>query len=278
MTFEQHRPQLFRLAYGMLGSVASAEDVVQEAWIRYEQANDVRDEAPFLRTVVSRLALDELRSARVRRETYIGPWLPEPLQTEGGPEHHAGVSEALSMATLAVLSQLSAAERAAFLLREMFDLDYDEIGTVLDRKEPAVRQLVRRARAALAEQRPRFDPDPVAHAALLAAFAQATTSGDLDGLKALLADDVHVTSDGGGKAVAATRVVRGPDHVARFFIGTARKLDRHAHPEVRQLNGSLAVVLLHEGVVVSALMFATADGKVTAVHTVRNPDKLRHLT
>lgn len=277
IAFEAHRTALFHLAYGMVGSIATAEDIVQEAWLRYERTPDVENPAGFLRTVVSRLALDELRSARARRETYTGPWLPEPLPTDESPETAVALAEALSMATLAVLEQLSPAERAAFLLREVFDLDYAEVAGLLERSEPATRQLVRRARQQLSERRPRFEPRADAHAALLAAFGVATTTGDLEGLKALLADDVRFTSDGGGKVVAATRVIEGPDRVARFFVGTMRKIGLALRPELRVLNGQAAIVLFAGDAPYSAMVFSVADGRITAIHAVRNPDKLAHL-
>jgi RNA polymerase sigma-70 factor (ECF subfamily) len=278
MIFEEHRRDLFHLAYGMLGSIASAEDVVQEAWLRFERTDGVHNPGAFLRTVVSRLALDELKSARARRETYTGPWLPEPLPTgPDGPEYTAALAEALSMATLAVLEHLSPAERAAFLLREIFDLDYAEVAQVLERSEPATRQLVRRARQQLADRRRRFEPRDGAHASLLAAFAVATTTGDLASLKSLLADDVQLTSDGGGKVTAATRILEGPDRVGRFFIGTARKLGDTVRPELTTLNGQTAVVFFDGSLPVSAMLFSIADGRITAIHAVRNPEKIAHL-
>ena len=275
MSFEDHRAGLFHLAYGMLGSVASAEDLVQDAWIRYQAATGIENEGPWLRTVVSRLALDELKSARVRRESYVGPWLPEPIPTDA--EDPAVLAEALSLATLSVLEQLSAAERAAFLLREVFDFDYEEIANLLERTQPAVRQLVKRSKAHLAEHRPRFEPARDAHLLLLAALGHATQTGDLEGLKALLADDAVFVSDGGGKALAALKPVRGATAVARLLIGLTQKFHTGGTFEPQVFNGQPGLRLSNEGVLDSAIVFCIAAGRVTAIYSIRNPDKLDRL-
>lgn len=275
MSFEDHRPHLFRLAYGMLGSAASAEDLVQEAWIRYQAATGVVDEGPWLRTVVSRLALDELKSARVRREAYVGPWLPEPVATD--TEDPVLFAEALSLATLAVLEQLSAPERAAFLLREVFDFDYAELAVLLDRSQPAVRQLVKRSKTHLAAHRPRFEPAQDAHLLLLAAFGHATRTGDLEGLKALLTDDATLVSDGGGQVVAALKPLHGADPVARFLVGLFRKFGAATTAVPRSFNGQPGLLLLNGDAVDSAVVFCIAAGRVTAIYSIRNPVKLQHL-
>jgi len=278
MNFESLRPQLFRLAYGMLGSVSQAEDIVQEAWIRYDGTTGIRTPGAWLRTVVSRLALDELRSARRRRETYPGPWLPEPLPTpDSDPESLTSLAESLSIATLAVLEQLTPAERAAFLLREVFDSDYTEVAALLQRSEPATRQLVRRARQHIAAHRPRFEVDPTAHTALLGAVVQASSTGDLAALESLLAADIVFISDGGGLASAALRPVVGRNSVARLLIGLSRKLDPKAEIQPARLNGQLGIVVRQGEAVESAVVFAIAGGEVTAIHSVRNPEKLGHL-
>lgn len=280
LTLEPYRAELFQLAYGMLGSVAAAEDIVQEAWLRLQRADGVRSPRALLRTTVSRLALDELRSAHRRRVTYAGPWLPEPLPTDrdgpDDPESHLALAEALSMATLTVLEQLTPAERAAFLLREVFEAEYAEVAALLERSEAASRQLVRRARQHLLVHRPRFDTYRSTHEALLDAFVRASTTGDLEALKALLADDVRVTSDGGGKVAAARRPVTGPDRVARFFIGLYRKIPG-LHFEPRPLNQQLGVWITGPDYSPTAMIFATAGGLITAIYVMRNPEKLAHL-
>ncbi|MEM9454672.1 MAG: RNA polymerase sigma factor SigJ [Myxococcota bacterium] len=280
MNLEPYRTELFQLAYGMLGSVATAEDIVQEAWFRLERAESIRNPRAFLRTTVSRLALDELRSAHARRVCYAGPWLPEPLPMDddatADPEAHLALAEALSMATLVVLEQLTPAERAAFLLREVFDTEYAEVARLLGRSETASRQLVRRARQHLSAHRPRFDTYRAAHQSLLDAFVHASTTGDLAGLKALLTDDVQLTSDGGGKVVAARKPILGRDRVARFFIGICRK-----RPDVRfaprPLSQQPGVWMAAPDEPPTAIIFAIADGQITAIYAVRNPQKLAHL-
>lgn len=275
MSFETHRPQLFRLAYGMVGSAATAEDLVQEAWLRLQATDGVTHPGAWLRKVVSRLALDELKSARAQREQYVGPWLPEPLPTDD--EDPLVFAEALSLATLSVLEQLSAAERAAFLLREIYELDYPEIARLLERSEPATRQLVRRSKQHLSENRPRFEAARDAHLALLAAMGMASQTGDLDGLKALLAEEVRFVSDGGGKATAALRPVVGVDAVARLLIGLTQKFGSGQTYAPRRFNGQPGFVAQEDGRIVSAVVLCIADGRVTGILSVRNPDKLAHL-
>lgn len=272
------RERLIRFAYGMLGSRASAEDVVQEAWIRLQQAEQVREPDAWMRTVVGRLALDELRSARVRRETYVGPWLPELLVADlDTPDVRVERDELLSLATLSVLEHLSPAERCAFLLREMFDLDYPEIAGLLERTEPATRQLVARSKRRLTEERPRYEAPDEQHQQLLAALSMASTSGDLEALKALLVDDVQFVSDGGGKALAAMRPILGREAVARFLIGLLRKFAAGQSYRPALLNGHLGVLILEDDVLVGATAFCIAQGRVTRIYALRNPDKLERL-
>jgi RNA polymerase sigma-70 factor (ECF subfamily) len=283
---EELRPRAFAIAYRMLGSVSEAEDVVQEALLRLyrtEQEGE-RIESPraYLSTVVTRLAIDQLRSARVRRETYVGEWLPEPLlvSEEEDPARHAEVADSLSLAFLVLLERLTPVERAAFLLREVFAYPYDEIAEVIGKSEANARQLVSRARRHVDDERPRFDVDRGAHEELTDRFLEATQSGDTEGLIELLAEDVYTYTDGGGKAQAPRRTVHGREHVARFMVGIARP-DRGAsavtlHPVlVNGVPGRLARDA--EGNAVAVLTLDVADGLVTAVRIVVNPDKLAHL-
>ncbi len=274
--FETERPRLVQLAYGMVGSMASAEDLVQEAWLRFEGSDDIRHPSAWLRKVVTRLALDALKSARVRRETYVGPWLPEPVATP--PEDPVVLAEALSLATLSVLEQLSPVERAAFLLRDVFDQDYAAIAELLDRQPAAVRQLVSRSRKHLAANRPRFEPRRDEHLALLAAIAEATQSGDLAQLEALLAEDVRFVSDGGGKALAAVKPVHGRSAVAKLLVGLVRKFGEGQQYVPAVLNHQLGLLVYDAGgALVSANLVTFAEGELTAMYAIRNPDKLAGL-
>jgi len=279
------RPLLFSIAYRMIGSVSEAEDIVQEAFLRYHRAQpgDVESPKAYLSAVTTRLAIDHLRSARVRREAYIGPWLPEPLLTDegaGDPSAQAELSDSLSLAFLVLLERLSPVERAAFLLREVFAYPYDEIAEVIGKSEGNARQLVSRARRHVDAERPRFDVDREAHEELTDRFIEATQSGDTEGLIALLAEDVYTYTDGGGKAQAPRRTVHGREHVARFMVGIARPergaADVTLHPVlVNGVPGRLARD--GEGHAVAVLTLDVADGLVTTVRIVANPDKLAHL-
>lgn len=271
------RERLVALAYGMLGSRASAEDIVQEAWLRLHGASGVDHPEAWMRTVVSRLALDELRSARARRETYVGPWLPDFLSTteaEDPVEHQ----EALSLATMTVLERLAPAERCAFLLREMFDLDYAEIGALLAKSVPATRQLVSRSRKRIAAERPRYEPASEAHQTLLAALSLAAATGNLEALENLLVEDVRFVSDGGGKATAALRPVEGRTKVARLLAGLARRFAAGQTLRPAVLNGHAGALFFEGDVLVAALACCIDAGAVTALYSLRNPDKLRRLT
>lgn len=270
------RERLVRLAYGMVGSRASAEDIVQEAWIRLQSAEDIEQPDAWMRTVVSRLALDELKSARVRRETYVGPWLPDFLLTTEPPdpvEHE----EALSLATMAVLERLSPSERCAFLLREMFDLDYTAIAALLEKSEPATRKLVSRSKQRITAERPRYEPAREAHQQLLGALSLAAATGDLQTLETLLVDDIRFVSDGGGKALAAMRPIEGRTNVGRFLVGLVSKFGQGQTYAPAILNG-LPGALVHEnGVLVSAIAFCIDEGVITTIYALRNPDKLSML-
>jgi RNA polymerase sigma-70 factor, ECF subfamily len=281
------RPLLFSIAYRMIGSVSEAEDIVQEAFLRYHRALENGEEvaAPkaYLSTVTTRLAIDHLRSARARREEYIGPWLPEPLlgdERAPDPAEHAELADSLSLAFLTLLERLSPVERAAFLLREVFEYPYDEIAGVINRSEDNARQLVSRARRHLDAERPRFDVSREQHEELTERFMEATQSGDTDGLIELLASDVVVYADGGGKAQAPRRTLHGRDRVARFMVGIARPERGGADVTVEPIdvNGSPGRLARDaEGRPVAVLTLDVADGQIQAVRIVANPDKLAHL-
>jgi RNA polymerase sigma-70 factor, ECF subfamily len=279
------RPLLFSIAYRMIGSVSEAEDIVQEAFLRYHRAQpaDVENTKAYLSAVTTRLAIDHLRSARARREQYVGPWLPEPLLTDegaGDPSAQAELADSLSLAFLVLLERLSPVERAAFLLREVFAYPYDEIAEVIGKSEDNARQLVSRARRHVDAERPRFDVDRQAHEELTDRFLEATQSGDTEGLIALLAADVYAYTDGGGKVQAARRPVHGAEPVARFMVGIARPERGAAGITLRRVdvNGQPGRLMVDaEGRPVGVLTLDVADGLVLAVRIVINPDKLTHL-
>jgi RNA polymerase sigma-70 factor (ECF subfamily) len=283
--FEAHRRALIGLAYRMLGSIAEAEDVVQDAWLRWYQAEreTVRDPGAFLHRIVTRLCLDRLKSARAQRETYIGPWLPEPvLDTEAlgsvhGAEEWAGD---LSFALMLALERLSALERAAFLLHDIFDLDFAEVAAALGRSEAACRQLAARARAHLREARPRFTAPPEAGERLAGAFLKAARSGEVTTLAQLLAEDAVLYTDGGGRKRAALNPIRGRERIARFFAGLARKgaiaQVTAVHPAL--INGLPGYLVVEADGTLQTVAIEAAAGAITAIYIVSNPDKLGHLT
>ena len=274
--FAQARPRLLRLAYSELGDVGEAEDVVQEAWLRLERADAeaIENLDGWLTTVVARLALDRLRSARARRETYVGPWLPEPLVSED-PADRVTLDESVSYALLAVLEQLSPAERTAFVLHDVFDVPFGDVAEVVGRTPEAVRQLASRARRHVKRERPRFAASRDEHDRAVRAFAQAVAEGDLEGLVAVLDPDVVWTSDGGGRAIAARKPLRGGARVARAWAAFGRR-SVHEPIEVK-LNGRLGLVLPSGDGHRAALSFVVSDGRITRIDAVRNPEKLRRL-
>ncbi|MFE7566063.1 RNA polymerase sigma factor SigJ [Streptomyces sp. NPDC057539] len=278
--FEAHRPVLTGVAYRMLGAVADAEDVVQEAWLRWSAAEraDIREPRAYLVRITTRLAIDRLRQAKARRESYVGPWLPEPIVTDFGPAlpdtaERAVLADSVSVAVLVVLESLSPLERAVFVLREAFGFPFGEIAVTLERSEAAVRQLAGRARRHVEERRPRYDVDPAERRVLTERFLAAAGGGDIDALLALLAPDVRLVGDSGGKAKAPLRIIEGADKVGRFMFAVAEGAERF---ELRamEFNGAPAVLVLDGGVPDLVLQLEIRDGKVECVYIVRNPDKL----
>ncbi|HWU06794.1 MAG TPA: RNA polymerase sigma-70 factor [Streptomyces sp.] len=279
--FEEHRPFLTGVAYRMLGRVADAEDVVQEAWLRWSSAGreDVREPRAFLVRITTRLAIDRLRHLRSRREAYVGPWLPEPMATDFGqavPDsaERAVLADSVSLAVLVVLETLSPLERAVFVLREAFGFPYAEIGAVLGRSETAVRQLAGRAKRHVEERKPRYDVDPAVRRDITERFLAAAAGGDLEQMLALLAPDVRLVSDSGGKAKAPRRIIETADKVGRFLLAVMN--DQPSGTEVRtlELNGGPALVFSVDGAVETALQAEVRGGVIRCVYVVRNPDKL----
>jgi RNA polymerase sigma-70 factor (ECF subfamily) len=281
MTLEEFlaaRPMLFALAYRMLGSTSEAEDVLQDAWLRASTASDVRNAEAWLTTVVTRLCLDVLGSARVRREEYVGPWLPEPLvSSDDGPEQAAELADSVSLAFLVLLEELSPPERAAFLLREVFAFDYAQVAAMLERTEAACRQLVSRAHSHVDARRRRFTADRARAQELSLSFLAACQSGDLATVTSLLAEDAVMVSDGGGKVSAARRPINGPDKIGRFLIGVLHKPGPEITYVAATVNGEPGVLGLVDGVVITAVAVEVVDDLITGIRIVSNPDKLARI-
>jgi RNA polymerase sigma-70 factor (TIGR02957 family) len=284
--FQELRPAAFAIAYRMLGSVSEAEDVVQEAFLRLHRtlAEGERVSSPraYLSTVVTRLCIDQLRSARARRERYVGEWLPEPLlaSDEADPARHAEVADSLSLAFLVLLERLSPEQRAAFLLREVFDYPYDEIAGIVGKSEDNARQLVTRARRQVQEGRPRFEASRERREVLARRFFAAAVDGELEALEELLAHDVVLHGDGGGKAPALAHPVHGRVKVARTLLAWFRAAARIGGVTLQsaEVNGQPGALLLDpQGRLVTVLAVDVADGQVQAIRSIVNPDKLRHL-
>ncbi|MCC6390947.1 MAG: RNA polymerase sigma-70 factor [Bryobacterales bacterium] len=269
--FEQHRRELFGLAYRMLGTVAEAEDMVQEAYLRWAGAREeVKTPKAWLMAVVTRLCLDHLRSARVRRETYVGPWLPEPAQLDAPPADKESVTYAFQV----VMQSLSARERAVFLLREVFEEDYAEIAAILETTEANCRQLLRRAREQVEAKRVRFRAPAEQQRRLLDAFLQACAKGDVDGLMGMLARDAVLYSDGGGKARAAINPIHGANAIARFFAGVSSKVPAGTSVRLARVNREVALVGEIEGRPSFVMQVEMSGELVGAVYLVVNPEKL----
>jgi RNA polymerase sigma-70 factor, ECF subfamily len=282
---ETLRPLLFSIAYRMLGSASDAEDVVQEAFVRYQRAladgTRVDSNRAYLSAVVTRLAIDQLRSARVRRETYIGEWLPEPLLTDDDddPAAHAEQADSLSMAFLLVLERLTPVERAVFLLHDVFGYGYGEVAAIVGKSEANARQLAARARRHLESRKRRFEASRQDQQELAERFFAAVADGDVDRLVQMLAADVVVQGDGGGKAPQWTRPIVGVAKVSRLLAAVGRAMsERGITMRLREINGQPgALVLDRDGRIVNVCVLDVADGAVQAVRSVVNPDKLRHL-
>ena len=282
---EELRPAAFAIGYRMLGSVAEAEDVVQETLLRLHTALErgERIESPraYVATVATRLAIDVLRSARVRRESYVGEWLPEPLLSESheDPARHAEMADSLSLAFLVLLESLSPEQRAVFLLHDVFDYGYGEITEIVGKSEATARQLAARARRHVEERKPRFEASREEREELAHRFFAAAQEGDVAGLEALLADDVVLHGDGGGKAPALARALFGRRRVARTLTAWFRQRTKVPEPELREVevNGQPGAVLMAGGAVVSVMALDIADGRVQGIRSIVNPDKLGHI-
>lgn len=276
--FERHRPLLYSIAYRMLGSAMDAEDVVQEAYLRWQKTEgEVRSPRAYLSTVVTRLSIDRLRSAKARREQYVGPWLPEPIAT-GDPSEVAEapvLEESLSMAFLVLLESLNPVERAVFLLREVFDYDYAEISQVVGKTETNCRQIAHRTRRAVAARRPRFESSREQQQKMTKLFVEACAGGDMQGLLSLLSEDVVFYADGGGRVVTARNPVYGADKVARLLLGLGRKLPPGFAVRLLEVNGQPGIVAYFGDLPNSVLTLEISGGRIRTVRNVQNPDKLR---
>jgi RNA polymerase sigma-70 factor (ECF subfamily) len=278
--FESHRPHLMGVAYRILGSVTDSDDVLQEAWLRWSKADRsvVSNPEAFLTTIVGRLSLDHLRRAKARRESYTGSWLPEPVTQEPDPQRDpaaaAELADSLSMALLVVLERLSPLERAAFVLREVFDRPYPEVASALGRNEAAVRQLVHRARDRVDAGHARFQADRQIHAKVVDRFLEACSNADVDALMELLAPDVVILSDSGGLAQAPRRPVHGREKVARLLASFAPRVPKGTTFAVEHFNGAPGLVARLDGVTITTMAMSVSDGKVQSLQLVANPQKL----
>ena len=289
-TFEPHRQRLLGLAYRMLGSMAEAEDAVQEAYLRWHDTNrdEVKEPRAFLMTTTTRICLDVLKSARMKREEYVGPWLPDPVTDTASlaPDAQTELAEDLSVALLLALDRLSPLERAAFLLHDVFDYSFAQVAAALERNEAACRQLASRARTRVRESRPRGITPPRGpsqsiapkHAELLTAFISASRSGDIETLTRLLASDARIVTDGGGKVTAALNVIEGADRVAAFLAGVVRKgFTDDMSVRFEMVNGLPGLLIVGANGLVQTNAFEFDGDVVRAIYVVRNPDKLKHL-
>lgn len=280
--FLYNRPLLLSIAYRMLGSVADAEDILQETYLRWLQSSDeeIRSVKAFLVTVATRLCINQLQSARVQRERYVGEWLPEPFVStpESDPSALPQIDESLSLAFLLLLERLTAVERAVFLLREVFDYEYADIARIVNQGEVNCRQIFRRARLHLKESRPRFDASPALKQKLLQEFFEATSRGDMAGLLQLFSEDITVHTDGGGKASALLNPIHGRENSARVIIGADKKFrSRDAVIRIVQVNGQPGLVGYVHGRAKTVLTVDVVDGRIRNVYILRNPEKLQRV-
>jgi RNA polymerase sigma-70 factor (TIGR02957 family) len=284
-TFSEYRKLLFAIAYRLLGSAADAEDVVQDAWFKWSGADRSRvsDPKAYLARIVSNSAVERLRSMRRQRETYVGPWLPEPILTQADAAEDVATAESVSLAMLVVLETLSPLERAVFVLKEVFDFSYPEIAEAVDRSEPAVRQAAHRARNHVQARRPRFETDRAKKRAVTQRFFAAPTGGDINELMDLLAPEVTLWTDGGGKVRQAMRPIIGAPNVARWLAGTVQRPHEGVEiadmtAEVVDINGGPGIVIRGAGRIIATLTVdLDANGKIETIHNVANPDKLHAI-
>ena len=280
-TFNRLRPRLQGIAYRMLGAVAEAEDVVQDAWLRWHEATqDTIDNAEaWLVTITTRIAIDRLRAAKVQREHYVGYWLPEPVLTDAPstPEQTKELSDDVSVAFLFMLERLAPEARAAFLLREVFDADYDEVAKAVGKSEAACRQIVHRARTQLREERPRFAVSRDAHHQLLRGFAEALSRGDFAAMNGMLAENAELIGDGGGIVPSFGKPLLGGQRIAQLFYATYLRFGSGVRVELAMINGEWALLRFIDGVLESAGSYETDGERITRIHVQRNPEKLARL-
>ncbi|GLV60539.1 DNA-directed RNA polymerase sigma-70 factor [Dictyobacter sp. S3.2.2.5] len=280
--FDQYRILLFSIAYRMLGSVSDAEDMVQETFVRWLQVDQQAVQSPkaYLSTVVVRLCIDYERSARVQREVYVGPWLPEPLQVGADSDLSRGIQldESLSYAFLIMLQKLGPLERAVFLLREVFDYDYAQIAAIVEKSETNCRQVLRRAHQHLEQDRARFEVSREQQERLTSEFLSASLNGDMQGLLTLLAEDVVFTADSGGKIPAGLKPVRGADRVTRGMLGGMRLLPTGIQMRLEEINGQPAIIGYHDQRPYGVIILAVDGARIQRVYAILNPDKLAHLS
>jgi len=277
--FEAYRPLMFSIAYRMLGSAMEAEDMVQEAFLRYENVHDKDIQSPkaYLTTIVTRLCLDQLKSAKTQREQYVGTWLPEPIFTEQAANPEPDENESLSMAFMVLLENLSPVERAVFLLREVFDYDYAAIAKIVNKNEANCRRYYHLAKQYLVERRPRFEPSSAEQIKLVHRFMQAVGEGDIDSLTTVLAQDIVMYADGGGKVPAARIPQQGHDAVIRLLLGIFRLATAETRFELHDVNGSLSLIVWEGDVLMLVMNFEIVDNQITCIRNVVNPDKLIYL-
>ena len=281
LTFDSHRRRLQGIAYRMLGSVAEAEEVVQDAWLRWHEADKASFDSAeaWLVTVVTRLSIDRLRAAKVQREHYIGAWMPEPTLTESPdtPEESLERADNISVAFLAVLERLAPEARAAFLMREVFEADYDEVALTLGKSEAACRQLVHRAKAQVQDARPRYQVSRETHQRLLRAFADAAARGSMQDLKALMVEDVELIGDGGGKVQSFSKVLTGNQRLAQLYYSLWRRMGPVVRMELVEINGEPGLLRFIDGELESAQTFEVEDDRIARIRVQRNPDKLARI-
>jgi len=279
--FESYRPVLFRLAYGMLGRITPAEDAVQEAFFRWQKQDIEQINSPqaFLSTIVSRICLDEIKSARNQKEQYIGPSLPEPFLVAESetPEEKMELAESLSMALLFVLEQLNPVQRAVFILREVFDYDYASIAEIINKSESHCRKIAQRARESVQEKKPRFEKNTTKQRELVKTFTKAMQDGELAEIERMLAEEAIIYSDGGGKVAAARKPVAGAAKIAKFLTGLRKRVSQTLHVEFADVNGEPGIILYLDKQLNSVWSFHIEDDKIQSIYAVLNPEKLKHL-